>query len=422
MTPNGAGHPILPAKAFHPRKTHSKSRKGCDACKRRKKKCDELSSGCSGCLSNGIVCHYSGTRVSPPRIGRPSTWTPSGISLACVGLPGLNLEENELLHHFRSETVATLGSLSVQQAIASCVPAATEVDFLKHVMCSISASHMVHLTERHDLRSRYHLDKALFAFRQRLSYPITSSQVDAILTSCVLLNVIAFSSNPHRPQDSWLFEGTTDLHWLTVQVGLRSIVFNVRHMLRKSSWTKVYTKDAKRFRGKFRASFDIDEGRLEDMPEGFEEIFNMEQDWSTHGNAYSTALQALVPLLTVDPKTISVTQLMMVVHRFTPNFYQLLRSRDARALLLLAYWLGLMCEVHLWWVSKRARSECFACCRYLDLNGNDTVRGLLSFPAQRCGYQADRPDNSSPCPVTQDRASHHNPATRHPEKQVLVSR
>ncbi|KAL8650332.1 MAG: hypothetical protein Q9210_003883 [Variospora velana] len=162
---------------------------------------------------------------------------------------------------------------------------------------------------------------------------------------------------------------------------------DVRHVLKESSWATVYTKDAHEFRGTFRASFDEDILGFEDVPEDLKKFFGIEQHSTPKNNAYYTTLHILVPLLTTNRTEKSLTRLMTVVHRFTPDFYQLLRMRDERALLLLAYWLGLMSEVHLWWISNRAQSECFACCRYLDANGDDTIRALLPFPAKQCGYQ-----------------------------------
>ncbi|KAL8989619.1 MAG: hypothetical protein Q9177_001528 [Variospora cf. flavescens] len=387
ITPTiGRDSRVLSSKPFRPRKGHRKSRNGCDACKRRKKKCDESASGCSGCLDRKIICHYSGP-ATPSRGGQLKPLPSPSAFVTSNGLHGLNSEETELFHHFNTQTLATLGSLSVQEVIASSLAAALDLDFLKHAACALSASHMICLSDRQDLACKYHLDRALFIFRQRLSSPITATQVDAVLTSCVLLNMIAFSNGHHRPENSWLFTSTSDLQWLTVQAGLRTIMSDVRHVLKDSSWATVYTKDAHEFRGTFRASFDEDILGLEDVPPDLKKVFGIEQHSNPKTNAYYTTLHTLVPLLTKNRTEKSLTRLMTVVHRFTPGLYQLLRMRDERALLLLAYWLGLMSEVHLWWISYRAQSECFACCRYLDVHGDDSIRALLAFPANQCGYQ-----------------------------------
>ena len=381
------GQYALPSKPFHARKGHYKSRTGCEACKRRKKKCDELPHGCSGCLRSGIPCHYENTRKGVHQVVQRKTLHLPSTVVTYHGLPGFGPGEFELLRHFHAQTLRTLGSSSVQEVIAGCIAAALEFDYLKYAILSLAASHLVFLSDRPDLRVHRHLDRTLLSFRQTLSSPITSAQVDAVLTSCVLLNSIVFSACDQRPSESWLFNGTADLQWLKIQSGLRAIMFDIRHLLRQSSWAAMYTKDAESIRGRTGASFDAEPPGSESIPEDFMNVFDVKQSSNSCSTAYDSPLRSLIPLLTSDSSSNSLTQLMTVMHRFKPEFHQLIQSRDPRALLLLAYWLGLMCKVDLWWVSGRARSECFACCKYLDASGDDTIRGLLSFPAQCCGYQ-----------------------------------
>ena len=377
----------LPRKPFHARKGHLKSRTGCEACKRRKKKCDELPHGCSGCLRSGIPCHYGSARKGVHQVVQEKTLHLPSAVITCHGLPGFGSSEFELLRHFHSQTLPTLGSSSVQEVIVGCLAAALEFDYLKYAIFGLAASHLGFLSDRPDLSVHRYLDRTLLSFRQMLSSPITSAQVDAVLTSCVLLNSIVFSACNQTPSESWLFDGTADLQWLKLQSGLRAIMFDTRHLLRESSWAAVYTKDAEFIRGRTGASFDAESPDSEGVPEKFMNVFGVKQSSSSCSNAYESPLRSLVPLLTSDPLSHSLTQLMAVMHRFKPEFHQLIQSRDPRALLLLAHWLGLMCKVDLWWVSGRSRSECFACCKYLDASGDDTIRGLLTFPAQCCGYQ-----------------------------------
>lgn len=391
MTPtlaSHAGHCAIPLKPFHARKGHYKSRNGCEACKRRKKKCDELPHGCSGCLRAAIPCHYHDASKSLSTGRKKSVHSPSKV-VNNRGVLGFSSDESKLLHHFHTQTLSTLGSSSVQEVIAGCLPAVLEFDYLKHAVFALAASHLVFLSDRHDQSVNHYLDKTLLSFRQTLSSPISAFQVDAVLTSCVLLNSIVFSTGSRRSSKSWLFNGTANLQWLNLQSGLRAIMFDIRHLLRESSWAAVYSKDAECIRGRTGASFDGESLGFERIPEKFEDLFRMKQNCSSWDNAYDSPLRSLVPLLTSDPSSNSLTQLMAVMHRFKPEFLQLIQSRDPRALLLLAHWLGLMCQVDLWWVSSRSRSECFACCKYLDLVGDDSIRGLLSFPAQCCGYELD---------------------------------
>ncbi|CRK20735.1 Sterol uptake control protein 2 like [Verticillium longisporum] len=63
-----------------PRRSHTKSRKGCEDCKRRKVKCDEKHPTCFNCARHGIPCAYAApkhdTRVAPPAPSRRSRREP----------------------------------------------------------------------------------------------------------------------------------------------------------------------------------------------------------------------------------------------------------------------------------------------------------------------------------------------------------
>lgn len=370
---------MLPTKAFHPRQSHSKSRTGCDTCKRRKKKCDEAVPSCYGCVKQKVPCCYNGLRKSSLACPRKSPQSPS-IRYTFNGLHGLESDEIEPFHQFCSQTLGTLGSESVQEVVASCLAAALDLDYLKHAILSLAASHLRYLSGHHDLRMIRHLHKALPNFRQRLSYSITSSEVDAVLTTCVLLDTIAFSKSYKKHSDSWLYSDTLDMQWLTLHIGLRSVMHDIKDLLHQCSWASVYKKDAKLFHSPTQTLSD------ESIPKSLKNYFNITSGLGASHSVYYSTLNSLLPLLTAKPSDISPSELMAIVYRFRPEFYGLLYSKDLGAVLLLAYWLGLMCQVQLWWVSNRATSECFSCCKYLEHHGGDVVRGLISFPARCCDY------------------------------------
>lgn len=375
----------LSSKAFHSRKTHSKSRAGCDQCKRRRKKCDEFTPICSACSDKKLPCHYSFFTKSGSTESKALSPSPSS-TVSFSGLPGFDSYESELLHHFTSHTLATLGSSSVQEVVGSCLAAATNFGFLKHAVLGLAASHLLFLTNGHDLAMYYHLDRALSTFRQRLTSPVAGSEIDPLITSCVLLNTIAFSGSGHEPSASCITGRSGDLQWLTVQKGLKAIVSDAKVSLKESSWVDVYQKDASLFRGQSRTPFEDGGIGLQDVPETLRKLCGINECSTANNNPYYLVLASIGPLLTDDYLDIPFTQTMAVMHRFRPDFHELLRARDLRAMLLLAHWLGLLCTVNLWWVAGRARSECFACCNYLETKGDSAIRALLSFPAQQCGY------------------------------------
>ena len=116
---------------------------------------------------------------------------------------------------------------------------------------------------------------------------------------------------------------------------VHGIVSDVKHLLKESLWTTVYTKEACSFRGKYCAPFEDECLEVEDIPENIEPVFNQKCESGSNNNGYSMKLRSLAPLLAVDASDISITELVTAVHRLTPEFYQLLQSRDLPALLLL---------------------------------------------------------------------------------------
>ncbi|KAL4903315.1 hypothetical protein BDW74DRAFT_169180 [Aspergillus multicolor] len=113
-----------------PRKTHTKSRYGCDNCRRRRVKCDEIGPPCTNCVLRRLEnCTYS--RVLPAslmgnaggrRASTPSTTSFSGSSQSLPGaaysasttpIPPQPLKTNavdelELMHQFTAETYQSL--------------------------------------------------------------------------------------------------------------------------------------------------------------------------------------------------------------------------------------------------------------------------------------------------------------------------
>jgi hypothetical protein len=89
-----------------PRKGHTKSRRGCFNCKRRKVKCPETLPECSNCTRIGLVCEYPDTRPgSLVRLTSPGT----SSSLAVLSSPSAPLQSTPTLftpsdmrffHHF----------------------------------------------------------------------------------------------------------------------------------------------------------------------------------------------------------------------------------------------------------------------------------------------------------------------------------
>lgn len=97
-------------------------------------------------------------------------------------------------------------------------------------------------------------------------------------------------------------------------------------------------------------------------------------------------LRMLMGLLPFERVTESSRVYNTWMGRLENPFYECLLRKEPPALVLLAWWLGLMCYVEEWWVEMRVRSECTAICTFLEDSCDPLVLKLLEFPASCCGY------------------------------------
>ncbi|PNH69207.1 hypothetical protein VD0002_g1091 [Verticillium dahliae] len=156
-----------------PRRTHTKSRKGCQECKRRKVKCDEGTPACFNCARRGMICSLS-TAASAPATspdscslsdsdrrrtsgaaGLPGTAGPGLLSVElahpCL-TPRLSIAETwgqglELMHHYCTVTAPSMAyRLDMQHVWRTVLPGlAYASPFLMHGILAAAAMHKAHL-------------------------------------------------------------------------------------------------------------------------------------------------------------------------------------------------------------------------------------------------------------------------------------
>jgi hypothetical protein len=157
-----------------PRRSHTKSRKGCDACKRRHIRCDENFPQCRNCTKHKIRCPYNDIQAPDDRAGTPDKpdlqWTPeieaqidqwkqTGLfpfpSLSVYPGPASHLlttDELRLIHHVASishqmmEIGAGNFTLWTQQ-IPKIINIGATHSYVLHALMSFSAMHLAHLTD-----------------------------------------------------------------------------------------------------------------------------------------------------------------------------------------------------------------------------------------------------------------------------------
>ena len=253
------GSPTDGNPSFRPRKSHTKSRRGCKQCKARRVKCDEIrEGGCVKCRKHGIECDYlhlqtamsrklfplqpkdettdvCSMQATPPTSGRDSESKPNGLdgkhwnalvilpsSNSMLLKPTLDLCPNvrtdmtsplASLHHFEALTAHTCGSPLGQSIIRSSIVAlAGRAPYLMHAMLGVAAAHTAYLLPvevhavqhaRNKLADAWHWGHALTLFRKELGGESNGagagrSNMDALLTTIMLVGIHQFMLVEHH--------------------------------------------------------------------------------------------------------------------------------------------------------------------------------------------------------------------------------
>lgn len=230
------------------RKYHTKSRKGCVTCKRRRVKCDEAKPICGKCEHMGIDCHYAPAAVSEKRnsvveedsdesgttsdmhrrkssnSSHPSLSpnmpmnSPLGGSMPCMsyGYSGsLNLLDLRLMYHYTTKVWPTItaAGISEERIWSEDIPMlAFRYPFLMHSILAFSATHLSRTERGMDQCVTCHRGDALRLLREAV-LEISIENTDALVASALILimDSLANASLPSStspkslPASAWIF-------------------------------------------------------------------------------------------------------------------------------------------------------------------------------------------------------------------------
>ncbi|THC87165.1 hypothetical protein EYZ11_013390 [Aspergillus tanneri] len=300
-----------------------------------------------------------------------------------VGLLGLDT----LAHFSRMVAVHTPGFAHVKQVFRErTIHMALTEPCLLHAMLAVASTHRASVLPSDPsysmVAARFRHDAARM-YRQQLQSPIGRHNMDVLMSTCILVGMFSFCKENIDPNESWvLSDDSSAMNWLFVQGGLRCLIELVNPWLDESIWSEAF---------KVASTYDFyDDHRTgrEDLDHDLADVCDINDDTTEETNAYHWPLRMLCPLLRIPRHRSEEFRMTNFMGRLQPDFLSLLAAREPRALLVLAYWLALMCtSVHEWWVDARVRSECQAICIYLETHGDQRIVDLLEFPATACGYR-----------------------------------
>ncbi|KAK3718917.1 hypothetical protein LTR37_004833 [Vermiconidia calcicola] len=387
------------------RKTHKKSRKGCGNCKLRRVKaqhnlelpCDEAHPQCEKCIAYGVTCNYDGdatdelqlagegafTFISQPHQYAPAaepdaaprdSLSPEGyddkvermlgmpLELHDIGEPYYVTEDDvEAMRNFRDKTVWTIGT-------------AQTVRFYRQEMMNMISTIFHH----------YH---GTALFNRLLSQPLEYSHRDPLWGTAALLGCITIASIEARTtEEAWPLKPSSpeDLDWLRMSDGKKEVWKIVDPLREDSVWRHALDYSA----NNDPLPYDHRVPELDLLYPWLIKIYDFDPSSSEHNeDPYYTAASILVRLLELDCNHSTIMYFLSFLGHMDVRFRQLLHDKDPKALLLLSWWYGKMCQYNVWWQSRRMVLEGQAICLYLERNHADDpdVLRLLSYPKMMTG-------------------------------------
>ncbi|PVI00572.1 hypothetical protein DM02DRAFT_671889 [Periconia macrospinosa] len=212
------------------RRSHRKSRFGCNNCKLRRVKCDEGKPECKNCRHRRIRCNFATATTPDSGSSHPLSSaepTASPINEASLVPTDLGLPEIELIYHW---TAATAKTLSLQDPGAkfwqtNVTETALTHYYLLHLIFAITALHLAYCRpsrhEEYTAKANQHYDKALPAVTSELSR-LNHDNCDAVLLSVQLISFVGWARGP-QPGEFLAFSSANERsEWLIFFRGIRS--------------------------------------------------------------------------------------------------------------------------------------------------------------------------------------------------------
>ncbi|KAL6825390.1 hypothetical protein J3E69DRAFT_334219 [Trichoderma sp. SZMC 28015] len=192
------------------RRSHVKSRNGCQTCKRKRVKCDEFRPICRRCLFTGSECGYYRSPVTQATDAFDSLWWPTHIEKSCIQwketgrppFPTLKIATSLGWHNmpladlrYLYQTALAVSVLDLSGTSDMCLllgefrtmfQLATAFDFVAHMLAAASAERLAIRAKSHEASVdayRYHT-LALKGLREAMQ-SFSRSNADAILATAL---------------------------------------------------------------------------------------------------------------------------------------------------------------------------------------------------------------------------------------------
>ncbi|KUJ14571.1 uncharacterized protein LY89DRAFT_143351 [Mollisia scopiformis] len=394
-------------------RAHKKSRQGCGNCKLRAVKCDESRPICKRCKAYGVVCNYgrkspdlelsssggfhvsvlNDSSLSSPEAGVPKSIAPSlkqglAASLESYASDGLSRWEFELLHRFQLRTiytVTTAKSLAIYQS--SILKYACSHPYLLHGVLALTLLHdryfsPLGLNSSLTPSEVYHWGRSLNLYSLALTKPIAPASRDPLWATAAFLGVLSIAHVEARTaKDSWPYAPPSlmDLSWLKMSEGKKTIWKDGNAFMEESDFRIL----AHEQQGNYQPPlvYGSKEG-ICTLPSNFLAYFAIGDGFDLIDNPYYASVYSLAQSWKLTSAFQVIMNWIFYITNMENRYKTLLRSKDPRALLLMAYWYRLAAETKHWFLMRRVHVECESICLYLEqhYSQDHELQILLEYP------------------------------------------
>lgn len=353
----------------------------------------DASTPSSGTSDSAVVGFRNTQVLSSPR---PALFSMPAF-LVANDLPESMTPFMQTLQHFDNNTYRSMGSDMGQKIVKTCMyTIAIETPYLMHALHGVAATHLSHLlpaaqhpVQNHQnmLAAAYHWQRCLQLFRAELQAGPTKKNMDALLSAVMLIATHQFmlSEPSPDPGKSFIFapvhQREACLGWLFINSGFQALWLALGDNVENSVWMPVlHDSEIKNFRPPTLMQTPGDETH-----NLFLELCEIDMATTVEESPYYAPLEALLFLRQLSLNRNSFNKLINFLGSMDHRYQRLLIRRDKRALLILAHWLALMCEIQQWWIIGRCKVECLAITTFLMHDPDIRIRKILEYPATIAG-------------------------------------
>ncbi|KAF1949577.1 hypothetical protein CC80DRAFT_540147 [Byssothecium circinans] len=387
-----------PTEQFHTRRAHNKSRRGCEYCKQRRRKCDEQKPTCSLCAKTKKECIYARTATSTPasdnqvtrRINASQANTPalrfsgwpgprSPAVLTSTGI-GHTKYDLELIDHFFKKTGFYFNETGMPGIDSpSALELAKEYPYIMHGMIALAACHLQHMGidgRRYRNSEAFHCQSASRGLRDAVASIKDVKEADAVIATAMLLNCFSFCAPDYREPDPVIIDGRP-WTWLRIQVGFAEMLMRIQPFWAESMWGSHLLT---------RPRWHIDAPPVNGLDVQLAAFCGIDQDSTAENCPYFEFWKRISLLVVHEPSEARLRMYVAAIGSMSPELVRLFETGDTKALMLFVHWSRLMIKVEIWWSARRMKSTCWAACNMLRQKIDRADSHLLEHPAEACGF------------------------------------